>query len=102
MAEYKFLCPECRELKDELYESFSEINKYRVWATEKGYEEYEFREVVDGEWILTYCECGFETLTYRAWEFMVKIEGDKIEPYGKYWEEHREEFEEIIKELNGE
>jgi len=105
MVEYKFLCPRCKKLMDDFGESFNEINNYCVYLNEVGFEEYKYISTGDGEWVLTYCPepgCGFDTEKYRAVDFIVKVDGNKIEPHGDYWRENEDRLKEIIKELNGE
>ena len=82
---------------------WEEYRVYRVDINEK--DKYELcieephGEYLDGEHVATYCiECGFLSKSYKAEDFLVKVKNGKIEPYGDYWKE----FKEDLKNLNGE
>ena len=102
----KFLCPDCRKLVDKFYEGFDEYSEWLVKPKQKDdkVSDVEFVECVEQETVehvRTFCECGFESKTYRAEDFLVEVDekNKTIKPIGEYWEYSQDEFEEIAKEL---
>jgi len=108
----KFLCPECKKLVDEFFETFQEFPTWRVkpsiveLAKNDFFYDVEFVEVVDesdGDFINSECPEGHFFNEWRASDFLVKIivnlKGKYLEPIGDYWKENIGEFIEIAKEL---
>ena len=109
----KFLCPECKKLVDEFYETFQEFPTWRVkpHITEIGKENFfydvEYIEVEDfgdiADFMFSECPEGHMFHEWRARDFLVRIivnlKGKYLEPIGEYWKENIEDFVEIAKEL---
>ena len=99
----KFLCPECRKFVDEFGECFDEYSEWVVRPKEDG-DGVEYVECVDQQtiqFVRSFCNCGFETVEWRASDFIVEVNEAKktVTPVGGYWKKYYDEFAEIVKEL---
>ena len=104
----KFLCPECKKLVDEFYETFQEFPMWRVIPVKDDFGlRVEHTEVVSGsdfpDFISSECPEGHMFHEWRARNYIVEIvsrvDGKFLKPLGDYWKENIKEFIEITKEL---
>jgi len=100
-----FLCPKCKRL----YRHFKEVSKeimdyyYELKETSYGFE-YEIvgEKMVHSEFMMTECpnpDCDFYSEAYDCEEFAVKIENGKIKPIGDFWDDEKELFNKIVREM---
>lgn len=99
------VCPKCGKVSDGegWYEYFTEYNIWNVKINNKELwaENEEMVDVINSDHEKTeHAECGFETEVWRAEDFSVILDGNKIVELGRFWEEdekEREKLKEIAK-----
>ena len=100
----KFLCPECRKFVDEFYEGFDEYSEWRVEPKQNETSDVEYVECVEQttvEHVRTFCDCGFESETYTAEDFIVEVDDERktVTPIGAYWKIYYDDFVDLVEEL---
>jgi len=100
MENVYFLCPKCQKLYEYFKELFREEIVYAYTIRDDWMNDYTTLDVNDSKHLETQCwGCDFATEKYRAKDFAVILENGKVRAYGKYWKEHKEEFEEIANKI---
>ena len=99
----KFLCPKCKQIKDNLYQRISVVETWKVIPHSHNYDDVDYEERVEQETDdieEVSCECGFSTTEWHSADFLVKINKTKIIPIGAYWHYFKSDFEKIVREFS--